>query len=55
MITPRTLFVVDDDIDARDSVCALAQSMGLETKSFASAEEFLAADNEPSPPVWLPT
>ncbi len=44
-----TLFVVDDDIDARDSVCALARSMGLKTESFASSEGLLAAYNVPGP------
>jgi two-component system response regulator FixJ len=36
------VFVVDDDAQARKSVCALAQSMGINSEQFASAEEFLA-------------
>ena len=36
-----TVFVVDDDNEARDSVCALVRSMNLEVRSYASAEEFL--------------
>ncbi len=35
------IFVVDDDQRARESVCALVTSMGLESKAFSSAEEFL--------------
>jgi two-component system, LuxR family, response regulator FixJ len=35
------VFVVDDDEQARNSVCALVQSMGLRAVPFASAEEFL--------------
>ena len=37
----QVIYVVDDDQRARDSVCALVASMGLESKAFASAEEFL--------------
>lgn len=36
-----TVFVVDDDEQARKSVCALVRSMGIHAESFASAEEFL--------------
>ena len=36
-----TVFVVDDDEQARKSVCALIRSMGIRAESFASAEEFL--------------
>jgi two-component system response regulator FixJ len=38
-----TVFVVDDDPAARDSVAALVASHGLKVEDFASAEEFLAA------------
>ena len=48
MSIKATLFVVDDNTDARDSVCALARSMGLKTESFASSEELLAAYNVPN-------
>jgi FixJ family two-component response regulator len=41
MAEQRTVFVVDDDEGARKSVCALVESMGLQTEAFASAEEFL--------------
>jgi FixJ family two-component response regulator len=37
-----TVFVVDDDRAARDSVCALVRSLGVRAESFASAEDFLA-------------
>lgn len=36
-----TVFVVDDDDQARNSVCALVRSMGLKATPFSSAEEFL--------------
>ena len=38
----RTVFVVDDDDAARDSLVMLLKSDGLTTKGFASAHEFLA-------------
>ena len=38
-----TVFVVNDDQDVVDSVCALARSMGVSAEPFASAEAFLAA------------
>ena len=41
MISESTVYVVDDDPQARDSVCALASSMGVPAKSFSSAETFL--------------
>lgn len=44
-----TVFVVDDDVQARKSVCALVQSMGLHARSFASAEEFLEQYQEGLP------
>ena len=43
MPVEQTVFVVDDDRQARESVCALVRSLGLRAESFASAEEFLAA------------
>lgn len=36
-----TVFVVDDDVQARQSVCALVTSMGKKVQAFGSAEEFL--------------
>jgi two-component system, LuxR family, response regulator FixJ len=36
-----TVFVVDDDDQARHLACELVQSMGVNVESFASAEEFL--------------
>ena len=41
MTNDPIVFVVDDDERARESVCALVQSMGLDSVPFASAEEFL--------------
>jgi len=44
-----TVFVVDDDELARASVCALVQSMGIDTESFCSAEEFLESYTDRRP------
>jgi two-component system, LuxR family, response regulator FixJ len=41
MTTEPTVYVVDDDADARDSVCVLVRSMGIRAEPFSSAEEFL--------------
>src|SRR5271157_244368 len=41
--TGALIYVVDDDQSAREGVVALIRSAGLTAKSFASAEEFLAA------------
>jgi RNA polymerase sigma factor (sigma-70 family) len=41
-----TVFVIDDDEQARKSVCMLVRSMGLAAEAFASAEEFLASQVE---------
>jgi FixJ family two-component response regulator len=43
MLPNRTVYVVDDDANLRDSVCALASSLGCRAQGFASAEEFLAS------------
>lgn len=37
-----TVFVVDDDAQARKAVTTLIEAMGVETQGFNSAEEFLA-------------
>lgn len=45
MVTPgadRTVFVVDDDEPARDSLVMLLKSDGLAARGFASAHDFLA-------------
>jgi two-component system, LuxR family, response regulator FixJ len=36
-----TVFVVDDDPRARNSVCALVRSLGVDAQAFSSAEEFI--------------
>ena len=38
----RTVFVVDDDRDVRESVSWLVESIGLRSRAFESAEDFLA-------------
>jgi FixJ family two-component response regulator len=45
MQTEPTVFIVDDDPAARDSVAALVRSKGFPVETSASAEEFLAAFN----------
>lgn len=40
----RTVFIVDDDPAARQSVAALVTAHGLIAEEYASGEEFLAAD-----------
>jgi two-component system, LuxR family, response regulator FixJ len=42
MTAEVTVFVIDDDEQARKSVCALVCSMGVRSEAFASAEDFLA-------------
>lgn len=42
MCQELTVFVVDDDEQARKSVCALVTSMGGKVRAFSSAEAFLA-------------
>ncbi len=41
MSNDPTVFVVDDDGQARKSVCALVRLLGMRAESFSSAEEFL--------------
>jgi two-component system response regulator FixJ len=43
MATESTVFIVDDDPAARDSVAAMVRSKGLPVVTYGSAEEFLAA------------
>ncbi|OUT58788.1 MAG: hypothetical protein CBB71_11960 [Rhodopirellula sp. TMED11] len=40
-VPQQTIFVVDDDQRARESVCALVTSMGLAARAYPSAEAFL--------------
>lgn len=49
MADEPTVFVVDDDQNARDSVCFLVRSMGIQAVAFPSAEEFLRQYQERSP------
>jgi hypothetical protein len=54
MFRESTVFVVDDEDLARKAVCALAQSMGIRTESFASPidsdrSQAVRADHRPSP------
>ena len=50
--TGAFVYVVDDDASAREGVARLIRSAGVMTRTFASAEEFLAAPR-PKPPGCL--
>jgi two-component system response regulator FixJ len=45
MLPEPVVYIVDDDAIAREAVAALVDEMQITTRSFASAEEFLAAYN----------
>lgn len=44
-----TVYVVDDDSDSRNSVAALAKSLGLDCLTFSSAEEYLRSNPSARP------
>jgi FixJ family two-component response regulator len=50
--TASTVFVVDDDASMRDSIQGLLKSVGLPSKTFETAEEFLS-DKRPEGPSCL--
>ncbi|MGF7162950.1 FixJ family two-component response regulator [Rhodoligotrophos appendicifer] len=41
----RLIYVVDDDISVRNSLCAFLTAHGFQTAAFSSAEDFLAEGN----------
>ncbi|MFI4875417.1 MAG: response regulator transcription factor [Blastopirellula sp. JB062] len=43
MISTPTVFIIDDDPAARESIGMLIDSLGLKTEQYSSAEDFLAA------------
>jgi FixJ family two-component response regulator len=47
--SPPTVFVVDDDDSVRGSLRFLLRSMGLESRAFGSAQDFLAAYDPTQP------
>jgi DNA-binding NtrC family response regulator len=47
--TGALVYVVEDDVSAREGVAGLIRSTGLAVKTFASGEEFLAAPRPPLP------
>ncbi|MGD1072709.1 MAG: sigma-54 dependent transcriptional regulator [Bryobacteraceae bacterium] len=47
--TGALVYVVDDDVSAREGVARLIRSAGVMTKTFASGEEFLAAPRPKTP------
>src|SRR6267142_1925401 len=44
-----TVFIVDDDTDVRESLQELLESVGLHSKSFGSAQEFLSSARSDGP------
>src|SRR5260370_37943827 len=44
-----TVFIVDDDIDVRESLQELLESVGLHSKSFGTAQEFLSSARSDGP------
>lgn len=40
---PSTIFIIDDDASIRGSIQGLLKSVGLQSESFASAQEFLSS------------
>ena len=44
-----TVFIVDDDIDVRESLQELLESVGLHSKSFGTAQEFLSSQRSDGP------
>jgi len=48
-----TVFIVDDDAAVRDSMTMLLDTVGLPSKSYSSADEFLAAYDHDSPGCLL--
>jgi len=49
MNSEATVYIVDDDEDARALLTALVCSMGLKAEAFSSGEEFLKSSNHPRP------
>ena len=47
--TGALVYVVEDDVSAREGVAGLIRSTGLTVKTFTSGEEFLAAPRSPLP------
>ena len=43
MLEHPTIYVVDDDEQCRESMCALVTAKGFHTEAFRSGEEFLAS------------
>src|SRR5260370_32816006 len=44
-----TVFIVDDDSDVRESLQEVLESVGLHSKSFGTAQEFLASPRSDGP------
>ena len=44
-----TVFIVDDDRDVREALEELLESVGLQSKSFGAAQEFLSSPQTDGP------
>ena len=44
-----TVFIVDDDRDVRESLQELLESVGLHSRSFGTAQEFLSSPRSDGP------
>jgi FixJ family two-component response regulator len=51
MTSPDTamVFIIDDDADVRESIQGLLKSVGLHSRSFGTAQEFLTCEREDGP------
>ncbi|MGD2108272.1 MAG: response regulator [Phycisphaerae bacterium] len=43
MTSERIVYVVDDDVDVRRTLCLIVESAGLQARAFGTGEEFLDA------------
>ncbi len=48
-----TVFVIDDDVEVRASIQGLLKAAGLQSESFATAEDFLLNNKEPNGPSCI--
>jgi FixJ family two-component response regulator len=54
MVDPnRTVLIIDDDPEFRDSVGRLLRTVGLDARQFSSVSEFFSADPTPDGPTCL--
>jgi FixJ family two-component response regulator len=49
LIKHATVFVIDDDLPLREALSSLIRSVGLQVRTFSTAQEFLTADRTEMP------